>query len=730
MDPRSSRIQASLASSLSTHRLVAATLVALLVVSTACGSTPQTGSPAPGASTGGTALEANSPANSANPSSTGPAAFGNVPMYRMDPTHQNVQPGPGPDGQPQLAWSMKLGGATSTPILGDGTLFVVSDDGILHALDARTGDERWHLDIGASSSAPSTGAPLFGNGVVAVADRNGVLHGIAASTGVERWHTEPVVTTTAPVLAGGIIYITGTDHRAHGFDLETGDETWSWTTTADLGDVLAIAADTAYIETGGGILHAVTLAGEHELWSYKMKIPGAMGVPIVAGDVVLLNSLQGAGEPAGELYALDRTSGKLLWRFRGKSGLQVTPGSVRDGILYAATQADGIYAFRVADGTKVWEAPGPRVFFPAVLVGDTLYLTSDTPPQIAAFRASDGSPLWALPTTETPKGHPVVSGGMLFGANTSGEIRAYSGAAASTSGPTTTTPPMASASAALAVANPFEIIARYDATKLGLDRPIALAIGPNGDAYVTETNDRVTTISLDGTVVHRWGKEGSQAGEFDFASPNPQAGAKGSIAVAPDGKVYVSDSGNHRVEVFTADGTFVRRFGTFGTAAGQFVLPSDLSVDPNGNVYVLDDELMRLSKFGPNGAFLWSVDGGTDKELQGHGHGAEIDSKGRIVVGNDDTGRVVYLDPDGKVLDAFSAEACVVTVDPADNIYIGGDCSFSRTLVYSPSHELIGSWSGPDMMLALPPQFGPNGEILALDRDGGIVRLRVTLPPA
>ena len=67
--------------------------------------------------------------------------------------------------------------------------------------------------------------PCSATVIVAVADRNGVLHGVAAATGLERWHTEPVVTATAPVLAGGIIYITGTDHRAHGFDLQTGVET-------------------------------------------------------------------------------------------------------------------------------------------------------------------------------------------------------------------------------------------------------------------------------------------------------------------------------------------------------------------------------------------------------------------------------------------------------------------------------------------------------------------------
>jgi outer membrane protein assembly factor BamB len=720
MDTRRGRIVTSFVGSLRTRRRTAAPMVALLVVvAAACQSAPRADSPAPGASDDGAAS-----AFSATPSSIGQMAFIDVPMYRMDPTHQGVQPGPGPDGQPQLVWSVKAGGGIETsPVLGDGTLFVGSDDGYVYALDARTGTDRWRLDLGAS--LPS--APVFGDGVVSVADQNGVLHGIAAATGAEVWHTAPVVNAAAPVLAGGIIYMTGTDHRAHGFDLQTGVERWSWTTTADLSNAFTVAADAAYVGSHDGVLHAVALAGPHELWSYQMT-GTEVGYPTVSGDVVLVNSKQGAGEPSGELYALDRTSGKLVWRFRGPSGLQISPGSVRDGILYAPTQADGIYAFRVADGSQVWQAPGPRVFFPAALVGDTLYMTSDTPPEIAAFRASDGSPLWALPTSETPKGNPVVSGGMLFGTDASGEIRAYGSATIVAAGPTPTPRALTSASAAPTGPNPFEIVARYDAAKLGLDRPIGLAIAPNGDAYVTESNDRVSQISPDGTVVRRWGKEGSQASEFEFFGPNPADGAQGSIAVAPDGRVYVSDSHNHRIQVFTADGTFVRQFGSFGTGAGQFVLPIDLSVDATGNVYVIDDTLMLLSKFGPNSAFLWTVDGTTDKELKGNLHGADIDSKGRIVVGNDGTGRVVYLNPDGKVLDAFSAQACDITIDPADNLYIAG-CESNRIDVYGASHALIGS-SGTDMPFDGAPQFGPNGEILDRDRDGGIIKLKVTLPPA
>jgi outer membrane protein assembly factor BamB len=703
------------------HRPVAGALLTLLAVA-ACQGAPTTGSPPP---TGAAAVAGPSaPAPTTTPTN-GPAAFTDVPMYRMDPTHQGVQPGPGPLGQPQLAWSAKAGGAIQTsPVLGDGTLFIGSDDGYLYALDARTGADRWRLDL----SSPAAGVPVFGGGVVAIADVNGVFHGVDAATGAERWHTAPVVSGAAPVLDRGIAYVLGTDGRAHGFELATGTERWTWASPTDVGRALAIEDQAAYVASPDGVLHAVGLDGSREIWSYQ-TIGAALGFPIISGDVVLVNSLQNGNEPTGELYALERTSGKLLWRFRGPSGLQVSPGSVRDGVLYAPTQADGIYALKVADGTRVWHANGPTVFFPAALVDDILYLTSDTPTQIAAVRASDGSPLWALPTAGTPKGNPVVSGGMLFATDESGEIRAYSGTTAVAGDPTLTPRPLVSPSAAPTVPNPFTIVGRHDTAKLGLDRPIALAIGPNGDAYVTETNDRVSRISANGNVVGRWGTSGSKAGEFDFVSANPEDDPHASIAVGRDGKVYVADSDNHRVQVFAADGSFIRQFGSFGTGAGQFLLPFDLNADAAGNVYVLDDGRMNLSKFGSNGALLWTVDGSTNAELQGHGHSADIDSKGRIVVGNDDNGRVVFLDPNGTVVDSFSAGACEVTIDSADNLYISG-CTSDSLAVYSASHKLIGSWPGPGMTLAASPQFGPDGLILALDQDGAIVRLKVTLPPS
>ena len=280
-----------------------------------------------------------------------------------------------------------------------------------------------------------------------------------------------------------------------------------------------------------------------------------------------------------------------------------------------------------------------------------------------------------------------------------------------------------------AVAGPpkpiIEVLGRYDAATLGLDRPVDLAIAPNGDLYVTESNDRISQVSSAGTVVRSWGTMGSGPGQFDFNGLQVGNGAYASIAIGPDGKVYVSDSDNHRVQVFTADGTFVRQFGSDGTGRGQFRLPFDLGVDPSGNVYVLDDIVQRLTKFAPDGTVQWIANAASDPALKGHGHDAKIDSKGRIVVGNDDNGKIIFLDPNGTVLESFDAKACDVTSDPADNLYVGG-CGSDHVTIFDASHHQIGSWS--DTLLGATPRFGPNGEIFALDPDGNILRLRVNLP--
>jgi DNA-binding beta-propeller fold protein YncE len=114
--------------------------------------------------------------------------------------------------------------------------------------------------------------------------------------------------------------------------------------------------------------------------------------------------------------------------------------------------------------------------------------------------------------------------------------------------------PASAVSQALPV--PFTVTARYTAKMLGPDHPDALAIGPDGNLYVTDLSQRVSVISPSGTVLRRWGRPGRGPGEFQFIAfdPTTPADIHGKIAVGPGGLVYVADSGNSRVQVFTPQG--------------------------------------------------------------------------------------------------------------------------------------------------------------------------------
>jgi DNA-binding beta-propeller fold protein YncE len=214
------------------------------------------------------------------------------------------------------------------------------------------------------------------------------------------------------------------------------------------------------------------------------------------------------------------------------------------------------------------------------------------------------------------------------------------------------------------------------------------------------------------------------------------------IAVGADGRVYVDDSGNSRVEVFTPAGRYVREFGRYGSGKGQILFSNYLAVDRGGDVYVADDQAETLTKFSPSGAIKWTIGGSasTDPDLVGHYHmsSSSIDSHGRLLMANDDANRVLYIDPSGHKVDAFGSPGdfkggpCDVTVNANGATFVGS-CqeplgSHHYAEVFDPTHHLIGAWDPSPM--AFSPRFGPHGEVFALGEDGSILRLRINLSGA
>src|SRR5262249_17454323 len=85
----------------------------------------------------------------------------------------------------------------------------------------------------------------------------------------------------------------------------------------------------------------------------------------------------------------------------------------------------------------------------------------------------------------------------------------------------------------------------------------------------------------------KWGSAGSSPGQFN----SPLA-----IALGPGDEVYVADTGNNRVQVFDANGTYLRHF--FAS------LPRGIAFGPNGHLYVVNVETQfaLVTEVTPNGS--------------------------------------------------------------------------------------------------------------------------------
>ena len=123
-----------------------------------------------------------------------------------------------------------------------------------------------------------------------------------------------------------------------------------------------------------------------------------------------------------------------------------------------------------------------------------------------------------------------------------------------------------------------------------------VAVNANDEIAVTDTkNHRVQIFSSRGKFLRSFGKKGDNAGEFN----NPRG-----ISFHNNGNIFVADSFNHRIQIFSGEGKFVGSFGGKGNVDSQLDIPPGLSVDSEGNVIVADAGNKLIKIFSPDGKFL------------------------------------------------------------------------------------------------------------------------------
>ena len=137
-----------------------------------------------------------------------------------------------------------------------------------------------------------------------------------------------------------------------------------------------------------------------------------------------------------------------------------------------------------------------------------------------------------------------------------------------------------------------------------------------------------------------FGKEGSGEGMFK----NPLG-----VAVSDGDEIVVADCGNHRVQVFDSNGTFLRSFGHKGENAGEFIYPNGIAIDNDKNVFVADMGNHRVQILSWEGRHLGSFGGKgcLDSQLS-YPWGLSLDSTGNVIVADAGNKLIKIFTPDGK----------------------------------------------------------------------------------
>lgn len=167
-----------------------------------------------------------------------------------------------------------------------------------------------------------------------------------------------------------------------------------------------------------------------------------------------------------------------------------------------------------------------------------------------------------------------------------------------------------------------------------------VAVGPDGRIYATDYgNDRVQVFEPDGTFVRQWG---------DVTGP-------WGIAVSSSGLVFVAENNGYRIHVFESDGTSVRTWGESGSGAGQFNMPKGVALAPDGRVWVVDSNNNRIQIFEPDGTFVRTFGGaGTLSGQFNLPRGISFAPDGTLFVADAGNNRIQVFDAEGDFLRSWS----------------------------------------------------------------------------
>lgn len=240
------------------------------------------------------------------------------------------------------------------------TVYVGSRSGIVRALDARTGEVQWSVEL--PGRVP--GAPTVADGTVYVGSRNTFVYALDAATGEKRWEYQTRDVRDAQIFASptvyeGTVYVGNGDGGLYAIDAATGEEEWVFEEPRRILSTATVVDDTLYFGGEDGKVYALDPEDGAVQWSYDTEEPEDRRAAVTSSPAVVDGTLyvgsrcSYTGCVDGDVYALDAETGEKRWQFEADANVQSSP-AVADGTVFVGSQAGTVYALDTTDASEEW----------------------------------------------------------------------------------------------------------------------------------------------------------------------------------------------------------------------------------------------------------------------------------------------------------------------------------------------------------------------------------------
>ncbi len=232
------------------------------------------------------------------------------------------------------------------------------------------------------------------------------------------------------------------------------------------------------------------------------------------------------------------------------------------------------------------------------------------------------------------------------------------------------------------------------------NEPMKVAFSPDSEyVYVTDSqNHRIQVFYANGTFKSKWGKYegvryGSAEGEFDDAH---------GIAFNGTNCLYVADSRNNRIQIFDSEGNYLFHFGgIYGNKSGEFKEPWDVAIHENGDIYISDTDNHRIQVFTYDGQFkfMWGQYGPNPEDLY-YPTGIAFDNENNLLVSDMYTDKIKVFSDDGTYISQFGGSGTDdgefdwptgIGVNSSGYIYISDEQN-NRVQIFDPFYNHFETW--------------------------------------